>query len=141
LILDLYLIAIKTLSFISWDVVWFEVNVVGFTFQCCWCSSIFLYLICFSWEILKFYFFVMLNPFRFCILVLVCFRVNPVGSKLGQSLNPVWFAFFFFLLSFSLFLGCVWQIPLKLVLDSFYFKGNCFFLTKHGLKKIQKNKN
>jgi len=91
LILVLCMIENKTMLFIVRDLVWSKSCV-------CWFLINTLFVLCFScvWSVLferflSFYVFDEVNLFWFWVFVLVCFRVNPNGSKLSQSLGFVWF--------------------------------------------------
>ena len=103
LILDLCLIVNKTLSFIAWNLVLFDIYVIGFEFECSllffvffiffcliyFCYKIlcfFLVLILFRFKSLFWFSFGLNLGFRFSLWLNQYFRVNPVRSKPGQIL-------------------------------------------------------
>jgi hypothetical protein len=98
LILDLCLIAIKIFPFIAWNLVWFDVMLLGL----CLSVLIFLHYFCdwyvFHEKILKFLCFSYVEFISTLGLYFCLFSSQPHRVK-TKSLDPVWFAIFF-LLSF-----------------------------------------
>jgi len=88
LILDICMLANKTMSLFVLNLVWFGFHVAGFKLECSSCSSFF-----FVWSVLSkkiVFMFFMLNLFWFWVFVFCLFSgspkwVNQVRSKLGQT--------------------------------------------------------
>ena len=124
-----------------WNLVYFRLHVVGFTFECSWCSSFFLCLICFSWDFFwVFMFFLCWICFSLRFLFWFVFEstelVNLIGSKLGQSSGLVWFAVIF-LIRFVWFKVVFVKYPFGLFWVVFIWRKNVV-LPKCDLIKIQK---
>jgi hypothetical protein len=89
LILDLYMLANKTMPLFAWNLVWFGLHVARFKIECFLCSSFVLCLIRFIQEILSFYVFFMFNLFWFCFFIFRFFSGQLSQVKTGpNNLRP-----------------------------------------------------